>query len=252
MNNHRIFTGIVAEIKNTKSPNISNLLETLDVKVVSEVSTSKELIEQYRNHLPDILLLDIKLGDMDGMEAWKKMIDIGYNPNVIIITEIDRSEYLLTSFELGCIDYILKPVCITRLEKAIKKAMSIVRNKRSLSLNFPSKPFMISIINNHKKISINVSDLIYVEKFNLKISKVHLTSKSYETTTTLTSIIQQCNDILIKPHRSFIVNINYIESIQADLLIQGNYELTLTNGEKIPLTRRNYDLLTKKLNDFNS
>ena len=71
------------------------------------------------------------------MEGWKKMIDIGYNPNVIIITEIDRSEYLLTSFELGCIDYILKPVCITRLEKAIKKAMSIVRNKRSLSLNFP-------------------------------------------------------------------------------------------------------------------
>lgn len=108
MNNHRIFTGIVAEIKNTKSPNISNLLETLGVKVVSEVSTSKELIEQYRNHLPDILLLDIKLGDMDGMETWKKMIDIGYNPNVIIITEIDRSEYLLTSFELGCIDYILK------------------------------------------------------------------------------------------------------------------------------------------------
>ena len=48
MNNHRIFTGIVAEIKNTKSPNISNLLETLGVKVVSEVSTSKELIEQYR------------------------------------------------------------------------------------------------------------------------------------------------------------------------------------------------------------
>lgn len=246
-----LLTGIVAEVRNSNYPSITKLLESHGVKIISEVSSGMELIKQYIKYMPDILILDIMLNEIDGLEAWRKLLNLGYKPHVIIITETVQSEYLLIAFELGCIDYLLKPVCSTRLDKAIQRGISIVKNKHYYPLYFPARPItMISMISNHKKIFINVLEVIYVEKINWRINKVYLSSGSYETTTTLTQILEQCNELLIKPHRSFIVNVIYIKSIQADVLIEGNYELILSNNKKVPLTRRNYNIFKNKMDIF--
>ena len=91
--------------------------------VIGEASNGEEFIELLSYLKPDLVLLDIDMPVMDGLEATEKALEIMPNLKVIAFTLFGDEEYFIRMIELGAMGYILKSSDISELEKAIQHIM---------------------------------------------------------------------------------------------------------------------------------
>ncbi|MES7732938.1 response regulator, partial [Cutibacterium acnes] len=95
------------------------LSEIADVVIVAEAHNGKEAIALAETHQADLLLLDIRMPLMDGIEAAQHAQKLAHKPNIIFTTAFDA--YAIKAFDLNAIDYLLKPIRLERLATAINK-----------------------------------------------------------------------------------------------------------------------------------
>ncbi|MDF2839546.1 MAG: response regulator transcription factor [Clostridia bacterium] len=93
-----------------------------DFKVIGQASNGVETIEKVKLLNPDVLLLDINMPVMNGINALKKIKEEGLNTNVVILTLHEDREYLLETMQIGATGYILKDSDSATLYKAIRDA----------------------------------------------------------------------------------------------------------------------------------
>jgi DNA-binding NarL/FixJ family response regulator len=91
-----------------------------DLSVVAEASTSAQAIELYRQHRPDVVLMDLRLPDMSGVEATAKLRKEFANAKVIIISSYDADEDIYRAFQAGARAYLVKDVLGEELFRVIK------------------------------------------------------------------------------------------------------------------------------------
>ena len=100
---------------------LSRLLEELpDIDIVGEAKSGKEALLRSSLLKPDIVFLDIRMPEMDGLETAMHLARLQNPPAVVFTTAY--SEYALEAFEANAVDYLLKPIRRERLEAAIAKA----------------------------------------------------------------------------------------------------------------------------------
>ena len=88
-------------------------------EVVAEFSEATNLIEEITSIEPDVLFLDIHLGEISGLDIARTLYDIRCETSIVFISAYDN--YAIQAFEYNIVDYILKPVNRDRLEKSLKK-----------------------------------------------------------------------------------------------------------------------------------
>lgn len=93
-----------------------------DFRVVGQASNGVETIEKVKDLNPDVLLLDINMPIMNGINALKKIKEEGLHTNVVILTLHEDREYLLETMQIGATGYILKDSDSVTLYKAIRDA----------------------------------------------------------------------------------------------------------------------------------
>lgn len=98
---------------------IKRLSDQLGYQVIGEASNGQEALEQIDRLHPEVVLLDIRMPGMDGLEVARHLIDLDEPPSVIFTTAYD--EYALEAFKVHAVDYLLKPVRLERLEAALNK-----------------------------------------------------------------------------------------------------------------------------------
>lgn len=91
--------------------------------VIGEASTGKEFMELLTHLKPDLVLMDIDMPDMNGLEATEKAMEMMPDLKIIAFTMFGDEEYFLRMIELGAMGYILKSSDISELEKAIDVVM---------------------------------------------------------------------------------------------------------------------------------
>lgn len=100
---------------------LASLLSEVDgIEVVEAVGNGREALEAVARSTPDVLLLDIRMPVMDGLEAARHLGTLESPPGVIFCTAFD--DHALAAFEANAIDYLLKPVRAERLRGALAKA----------------------------------------------------------------------------------------------------------------------------------
>ncbi len=99
---------------------LTSLKMDSDLKVVAEASTAAQALEFYRQHLPDVVLMDLRLPDSSGIEATTRLHKEFASPKVIIISSYDGEEDIYRSFQAGARGYLLKSVLSEELFRAIK------------------------------------------------------------------------------------------------------------------------------------
>jgi len=104
-------------------------------KEVYEASDGKEGYEIYLRKHPDIILSDIKMPNMDGIELAKKIRERDKKTKIIISTAFSDEKYLLDAVELGLERYIVKPLTKRNLLPALKKAVSNIDKDSRLSFS---------------------------------------------------------------------------------------------------------------------
>ena len=99
-------------------------LESTHFQIVGEAKTGFEAITLLRQTQPNILLLDLVLPEMSGIEVLKRLKDISFSTKTLVITSIDDSEILNQVRGLGAADVLQKPFTLTALFKALNSLNS--------------------------------------------------------------------------------------------------------------------------------
>ena len=99
---------------------IKQMLEKNGHSVAGEASNGMEAIERYAVVRPDVVLMDITMPDMDGLEALRLIKEIDRDAKVVMCTAMEQQAMVAKAVELGAQQFIVKPFQAERLMEAIK------------------------------------------------------------------------------------------------------------------------------------
>ena len=98
-------------------------LDTLpDLTVVGEAATGEQAVELAQEQIPDVVLMDLILPGMDGVEATRKIKDVSPRTQVVVLTSYHEDEHIFPALRAGAISYTLKDMKMDRLAEAVRKA----------------------------------------------------------------------------------------------------------------------------------
>lgn len=173
----------------------------------------------------DLLFLDIKMPDINGIEL---LNSLGKKPLVIFTTAY--SEHAVESFELDAVDYLLKPFSFARFLKACNKANAII----SLRGAADKKDYLF-LKTGYEQVRVNLNDIYYLEATGNYVSFV-LKDKTHLSRMTITEVEHLLPaDKFVRTHRSFIAAIDKIDKIE-------RHQITV-NGVILPVGSTYYQNL---------
>lgn len=168
-------------------------------------SSGESLCETTQKNHYDVILLDILMNGIDGIETATRIRAMGEENLIIFISSYDKRVKEL--FDFRTIAFLDKPIDVPMLETALSKAYSIIKKDSDNVFTYNSQGSIQHI---------PMKDIVYFESRRNEVT-IHTTKGSesyYNTLTSVWSILQEF-DQFIMPHRSFIFNLNYI-SIKSD------------------------------------
>jgi two-component system response regulator AtoC len=129
-------------IRKTLSAHLSKSYE------VSQAEDGEKGLQQYDENMPDLVILDIRLPDMSGLEVLNKMREKNKNANIIIITAFDDMKTTVEAIKLGAFEYLVKPLDYVELDLTINKAfqMQSLEDKVSYLVEEQQKEYTIDNI----------------------------------------------------------------------------------------------------------
>ncbi|CAL2082174.1 LytR/AlgR family response regulator transcription factor [Tenacibaculum dicentrarchi] len=218
-------------VLNTLCNQIKNL------NVVSEFSNAIQAIKFLNSNEVDLIFSDIHMPDFNGLDFIKTL----KNPPKIILTSSDPN-FAIEAFEYDFIvDYLLKPIELSRFEKAIIKAQNYqlkTDSKEVKSAVGYSNDFYINI--DRRLIKIDLPSIYLVEAKGDYIN-IKTDTKNYLVHSTLKKIEEKLPDSLfLKIHRSYIINLKKIIDIEDNSV--------LIKRDVIPVSRSKRPELMKRLN----
>lgn len=187
------------------------LMRLGEYDIVDKCRNGEELIDSVvRNH-PDLILLDINMPKLNGVEAIRSCLKIKGDLMFIFITSYD--EYAVEAFELSALDYIVKPIEKSRLYASlekVKKMSSSIREQGQWS-----NAGRLHLRDGNNFYYIPWDEIIFIEKVGKK-SCVYTSTKEYVTNAALAELmIQLPMDRFYLTHRSYLVNLSKIAHISA-------------------------------------
>lgn len=105
---------------------IRDILEKRGIEVIGEASNGIEAVELYMRLKPDVVLMDITMPRMDGIQALSKIISIDSQAKVIMCSALGQQKLIIQAIKLGAKDFIVKPFKADRIIGAIKKTLNIL------------------------------------------------------------------------------------------------------------------------------
>jgi DNA-binding LytR/AlgR family response regulator len=234
-------TVVIAEDQEIDRLKLEHFANELDLKVLSSTGTGEWFVEDCLKFHPDLVFLDIGLQGLDGISAYKKLLESGQIPYLIMVSGTQDHSLVLAGLEMNCIDFVTKPVTLDRLGAAVKKANTMIEKDRAYSVITPGK--ILKVKSNYRTYFINEDKLIYAQKLkgeHKTIIYVEGENESgIETSASLADIQSQCSEYIFTPNKSNLVNIKHIKSIYASYQFLGTYVIKLSyNDVEIDLSRR--------------
>ena len=221
-----------------------------EFQVVAEADSVDTAVAEITAHQPDIVYLDIQLGERSGFEV----IDaIRGQLSVHIVFTTAYSEHAVRAFDVHALDYLLKPFDRERFLRSIERAKSELEKPdhgdfeervRRVLANMPGQPPPIKrvLVRDRARayfIPVDSIDRLSAAGNYVEIyvgSKVHLVREP------LAKLVAQLDaGEFIRVHRAHVVKLTFIAELQP--MFHGDYELILRNGERLPLSRRYKALL---------
>ncbi len=219
---------------------IENYIKEVDfLQSMGTGNNPLELTKLLDQHPVDLIFLDIQMPVINGIEFLKMTT----NPPMVIITTAYPS-YALESFQLDVLDYLVKPITFNRFFKAVNKAKDyhqlLSRSSQGDQIKSESDYFFVKC--DYKYERIYFDEILYVQALQNYVA-IFTTKGKYMTLLTLKTVEEKLNkQSFIRVHKSYLVAISKIESIEnSEVIIQ---------SFRIPLSRNYHDqVLSQVVND---
>jgi len=189
-----------------------------EIDLVKTFSNLKDA-QKYLNQFPvDLMFLDIQISRTNGMEFYKNM-----SPKIPVIFTTAFAQYAVEGFNVSALDYLLKPIEYDRFEEAVDKAVLILVDKK-----LAEDQEFLTIRADYKLNKIAYSDIVYLEGLDDYV-KIHLKDgKKITARISMKSILEKLpENLFLRVHRSFIVPIKNIKSIQNKVLYLDELEIPI-------------------------
>ena len=183
--------------------------------------SGESLLFQYEDTKYQILLLDIEMGGMSGLEVARRVRGEEGRAEIIFITS--HFEFSGEGYEVDALHYLVKPVSREKLKAVLTKAA------QRLSLAPPS----LVIVCNNETIKLYESDILYIESFLHYIS-IHTASCEYRIKANISAFKERLSDDFYQIHRSYLASLKHIVKISRTAV-------WMDNGIQLPLARGKYD-----------
>jgi two-component system response regulator AlgR len=218
------------------------LAELPDTHIVAEAKNGKEAIELAALHQPQLILLDIRMPVMDGLEAAAHMQKLQPAPLVIFTTAYDA--HAIQAFDLNAIDYLLKPIRAERLQTALHKAQALLPKQLDALKPLQKKRTHLSIHERGKVILLAIEDIIYL-RAELKYLTVRTASREYLLEESLTHLETEFAGQFLRLHRNCLVAPQYIVGYEKNSGEGENQWVALLKDipETIAVSRRQQHLI---------
>jgi len=214
--------------------------------LIGEASNGQEAILRCDELQPDILLLDIRMPEMDGLQAAQHLSQLEQPPAIIFTTAFDS--HALAAFETCAVAYLLKPVRREQLQLAIEKAQKLNRVQlvQIDTLQHPAEEqehLTVQVGNTTQLIPINEIDFFRAEQ---KYVVIYRGAEQYLLEVSLKSLEERFTHRFVRIHRNALVAIKAISALQRD--DKGHYQMLLHNQkEPLEVSRRLVSQLKEKI-----
>ncbi len=184
------------------------------VSLVAEAKNGKEAINLALQTKPDLLLLDIRMPLMDGIEAAQHAQKLEPAPHIIFTTAFDA--YAIKAFDLNAIDYLLKPIRLERLQAAINKAHALQPKQLAALKPLQKVRTHLSIHERGRVLLVPIEQIIYL-RAELKYITVRTVEREYLLEESLTHLEIELTERFIRLHRNCLVAPSFIASYEKRL-----------------------------------
>jgi two-component system LytT family response regulator len=222
-----------------------------EFEVIGECGNGFEGLKAIQELHPDLLFLDVQMPKLTGFELLELLDEI---PVVIFSTAYDQ--YALKAFELNAADYLLKPFTRDRFREALQRAAEkiqstsgenkdhireIVKSARQTEKEIDR----IAVRNGTKIIIIPINRIDFIEAQDDYVA-LHAEGKKYLKQLTMKYLESALpSHDFARVHRSYIVSLREIDRLEA--YSKDGHLAILSSGDKIPVSRKGYQLLREKL-----
>ena len=214
-------------------------------EVVAQAENGREALAAVQQTHPDVVLLDIRMPDMDGIEAASHLMKSEHPPAVIFCTAYD--EHALQAFKVHAVDYLLKPVSREDLAQALERARNVSRSRlEALEQDVHPQGTRRRHISarTHKGIELVPVDDIRYFMADQKYVTVRYGEGEVLIDETLKELEDEFGDQFVRIHRNALVSLSALEGME--LANAGHYQVRLRGvDERLTVSRRHVAGLRK-------
>lgn len=173
----------------------------------------------------DFLLLDIEMGDLDGVSLAKKLRQDNRTVQIVFITGFP--DFIAQGYEVSAVHYLIKPVGEETLAKVLTRAAANCKKAE--------KALIFSV--DGESVRVDVGEILYAEALS-HFCRINMRDGAFEVRRNFSQLEKELGESFIRTHRSYLVRISAIRRI-------AKTEITLDNGEKVPLSRGSYQAVNQ-------
>ena len=231
-------------IADDEAPARSRLRDLLDdcrpdfpLTLVDEAKNGREVLDIVNREQVDIVLLDIRMPEMDGMEAARHLAGMARPPGIIFTTAFDA--YAIKAFEVNAIDYLLKPIRAERLLAALRKARAAAPSREALAAAANQPRRHLSVHERGKIHLVPLADVLYL-RAELKYVTVRTVAREFLVEESLTRLEEEFGEAFVRVHRNCLVARTAIEGFEkhAQESESGWAVVIRGTGERLAVSRR--------------
>ena len=185
------------------------------------------LFEYEENNTYDILLLDIEMGTMNGIDLAKNIRETNDTVQIIFITGFP--DFIAEGYEVSALHYLMKPVSEEKLHAVLDKAAAnLAKSEKRLCITYDRQTDFIPL-----------SQITYIEAQKQYV-EIHTSDALYRMKSSLTDVETQLDEYFFKCQRSFIVNLRYVMRIKNDCVV-------LKDTSEVPISRGMAEKIGKEI-----
>ncbi len=190
------------------------------LEVMASCKNAYEALDAMQKETIDLIFLDIQMPDLSGIQLYESL---PYKPLLVFTTAY--SNYAVEGFDMDAVDYLVKPFSFERFLKAANKAFSVSnQNKDSHKKEDESLRDFMFVKDGTKIVKVAYDDILYLEGMKDYV-KIVMKDKFVLTLISMQKMAEKLpHDLFVRIHRSFIVSVPKIDSIEKNrVVIAGNW-----------------------------